>query len=346
MPSTRKSIRSPIDAVRLVGEALYGENARQIAQLMVAGNAARRLRFFAVGLSTAGNNETVVGGNQPMVALWRRWLQGWQNPPYARHSPLVLINGLAEQAETWFFNVAAWRRSFDVHMPNLAVYEGTALHRRIAEGMPITVDYLVEQLHGYLTEYVQTPPYNLVANSMGGKVAVEFAVRYPEQVGRLVLLCPSGLAEKERLPIVEGVRRSDMETVVRTVFHNPRRAPASLAAYYVRQTKNRRWRTGFLRTVRGTMEHRVRDLLPQVTQPTLLVVGGEDRIVDPQQAIDAAHMLPQGKLVVLPRCGHAPQIEAPATINRMVEEFLAHPLPKARGKRPILTSHQAMPLAK
>ena len=61
----------------------------------------------------------------------------------------------------------------------------------------------------------------------------------------------------------------------------------------MRQTKNRRWRTGFLRTVRGTMEHRVRDLLPQVTQPTLLVVGGEDRIVDPQQAIEAARMLPQ-----------------------------------------------------
>jgi len=260
-----------------------------------------------------------------MVALWRRWLQRWQTSAYARRAPLVLINGLAEQAETWFSNIAAWRRDFEVHAPNLTVYEGAALHRRIALGMPITVDYLVEQLRVYLGEYVQAPPYHLVANSMGGKVAVEFAVRYPEQVGRLVLLCPSGLADRESLPIVEGVRRSDMETVVRTVFHNPRRAPASLAHYYLRQVKNRRWRTGFLRTVRGTMDHRVRDLLPRVTQPTLLVVGREDRIVNPQQAIEAARMLPRGKLVVLPGCGHAPQIEAPGTVNHMVAEFLREP---------------------
>ena len=49
----------------------------------------------------------------------------------------------------------------------------------------------------------------------------EFAVRYPSQVARLVLLCPSGLAEEESLPIIEGVRRSDMEAVVRSVVSNP-----------------------------------------------------------------------------------------------------------------------------
>jgi len=263
-----------------------------------------------------------------MVALWRRWLQRWQAPSYARRAPLVLINGLAEQAETWFFNSAVWREHFDVYVPNLIVYESVALHRRIAEGMPINVDYLVEQLRVYLAEYVQTPPYHLVANSMGGKVAVEFAVRYPDQVDRLVLLCPSGLADQESLPIIEGVRRSDMDAVVRSVFYNPRCAPSSLADYYLLKTKNRRWRTGFLRTVRGTMEHRVRDLLPRLTQPTLLVVGREDHIVNPQQATEAARLLPRGKLVVLPGCGHAPQIEAAGTINRLVTEFLKAGLAK------------------
>ncbi|HYV36051.1 MAG TPA: alpha/beta hydrolase, partial [Gemmataceae bacterium] len=203
-----------------------------------------------------------------------------------------------------------------------------------ADGLPISVDYLVEQLRTYLSDYVQTPPYNLVANSMGGKVAVEFAVRYPREVAKLVLLCPSGLAEEESLPIIAGVRRSDMATVVKSVFHDPRRVPASLAEYYVRQTKNRRWRAGFLRTVRGTMEHRVRDLLPQVTQPTLLVVGGEDHIVNPEQAIEASRKLPNGKLVLLPRCGHAPQIEVAPTINRMVAEFLGESAsPLAAKKR-------------
>jgi pimeloyl-ACP methyl ester carboxylesterase len=280
-----------------------------------------------------------------MVALWRRWLQRWHAPTYERRPALVLINGLAEQADTWFDNIAIWRRDFDVHAPNLIAFEGATLHRRIEERMPIDVDYLVDQLRIYLSEFVQTPPYHLVANSMGGKVAVEFAVRHPDEVARLVLLCPSGLADQESLPILDGVRRSDMEAVVRSVFHNPRRAPRSLAEYYLRQTKNRRWRAGFLRTVRGTMDHRVRDLLPRLTQPTLLVVGGQDRIVNPQEAIDAAGMVPRGKLVVLPRCGHAPQIEASRTINRLVREFLIRPMDSLENsERPLTNVEDPGPL--
>src|SRR5207244_3274725 len=142
---------------------------------------------------------------------------------YGRKPALVLVNGLAEQAETWYRNVRAWRRHFDVHTPNIISYHGAVLHRRIAEGLPIDIDYLVGQLHTYLNSFVQTPPYFLIGNSMGGKVVVEYAVRYPEQVARLVLLCPSGLGDEERLPIIEGVRRNDMRGMVDSVFFDVRR---------------------------------------------------------------------------------------------------------------------------
>jgi pimeloyl-ACP methyl ester carboxylesterase len=257
-----------------------------------------------------------------MLTAWRSWLGGVGKRRYARRAPLVLINGLAEQAESWYCNLDAWRRRFDVYTPNLLAYEGAALHRRIDARQPIDVDYLVERLHEYLDGFVQAPPYYLVANSLGGKVAVEYAVRYPEHVGRLVLLCPSGLSDVERLPILEGVRRSDLGSLVQSVFRDPRHADPRLLAYYERQFANRRWRSGLLRTIRGTMDHRVRDQLALVTQPTLLVVGDEDRIVDPRQAIAAAGLLPHGRLVVLRECGHAPQIERAAVVNRLVEHFL------------------------
>ena len=87
---------------------------------------------------------------------------------YGRRQPLVLLNGLAEQAESWFKNRRYWARYFDVYAPNILVYDGEALHERLASGLAITVDYLVEQLHTYLTQFVQTPPYHLVASSLGG----------------------------------------------------------------------------------------------------------------------------------------------------------------------------------
>jgi pimeloyl-ACP methyl ester carboxylesterase len=232
------------------------------------------------------------------------------------------MNGLAEQAESWFRNEWYWRRSFDVHAPNILAYKGAALHRRIDTGLPISIDYLVEQFHLYLDLFVQTPPYHLVAASLGGKVAVEYAVRHSEEVAALVLLCPSGLGDEERLPVVEGMRRSDIGALVESVFQDARHADEKMVAYYKEHFADRRWRIGLLRTVRGTMEYSVRDRLPQVTQPALLVSGGEDRIVDPCHAAEAARLLPKGRHVKIPRCGHAPQMERPGLINRLVERFL------------------------
>jgi pimeloyl-ACP methyl ester carboxylesterase len=263
-----------------------------------------------------------------MLANWSSWWRSRRSRAYARRPPLVLINGLAEQAESWFCNTTYWRRHFDVYAPNLLVYDGAALHRRIADGLPITIDYLVEQLRRYLNEFVQAPPYHLVANSLGGKITVEFAARYPDQVARLVLLCPAGLSDDERLPIVEGVRRNDLRALIDSVFLDPGHVGEPLVEYYERQFRNRRWRSGLLRTVQGTKDHRVGHLLPRITQPTLLVVGREDRIVDPQQAVAAAGLLPRGRVYVLQRCGHAPQIEKAEVVNRLVVDFLTAPLPE------------------
>jgi pimeloyl-ACP methyl ester carboxylesterase len=250
---------------------------------------------------------------------------------YGRKPALVLVNGLAEQAETWFRNIRAWRRRFDVHTPNVVSYGGAALHRRIAEGLPIDVDYLVGQLHLYLDSFVQAPPYFLVGNSMGGKVVVEYAVRYPEQVARVVLLCPSGLSNEEHLPIVEGVRRNDMRAMVDSVFYDARVVDREVVRYYQERITDRRWRLGLLRTIRGTMDHTVRDLMPRVTQPTLLVAGEEDRIVDPEHAAAVAPLLPRGEFVCLPQCGHAPQMEKAKVVNRLVVEFLTRPTPGKNG---------------
>ncbi len=246
---------------------------------------------------------------------------------YARRPALVLLNGLAEQAESWYRNHGYWRRHFDVHMPGLIAYNGEALHRRIDSGLPVSVDYLVERLDRYLEDFAQTPPYHLAASSLGGKIAVEYAARYPQRVSRLVLLCPSGLGDVEQLPIVEGVRRNDYRALVASVFANPRHVDPNLVEYYARAFANRRWRTGLLRTIRGTMDHCVRDRLPEVPHPTLIISGRQDRVVDPKRAMAAARSMPRGHSLVLANCGHAPQIEKARLVNRLVAGFLMQPTP-------------------
>src|SRR4029079_18681317 len=83
---------------------------------------------------------------------------------YGRKQPLVLINGLAEQAESWYRNRKYWSRFFEVYMPNIIAFEAEALHSKTSAREPISVEYLVHQLHTFLDQFVQTPPYRLVSS--------------------------------------------------------------------------------------------------------------------------------------------------------------------------------------
>ena len=261
------------------------------------------------------------------------WLTRLRPTSYGRKQPLILVNGLAEQAESWYRNHRYWRRYFDVFTPNFLVYDGEAIQQRIRDKQPITVDYLVEQLRSYLNNFVQSPPYHFVASSLGGKITVEFAVRYPELVKRVVLLCPSGMGDHERLPLVEGVRRNDMRALVESVFYNPRRhADGEMIRFYKRQFPNRRWRLRNVRTVQGTKQHSVRHLMKELRAPTLLVTGKNDRICDPKEAHAAAKELQNGQFLLIPKCGHAPQIEKAGLINRRVVYFLTHPKPSSKPR--------------
>lgn len=268
-----------------------------------------------------------------MSSTWQRWLDRIRPKSYGRKQPLILLNGLAEQAESWYRNRRFLSRFFDLGVPNILAFQGDHLHQRIDAKLPISVDYLVGELHDYLMRFFQRPPYHLVASSLGGKVAVEYAHRYPEMVSRMVLLCPSGMGDEEQLPFMEGVRRNDFKSVVGGVFYRRRAANRDMMRYYQKCFPNRRWRTGLLRSMRGTMDHTVRKRLTEIPHPTLLVAGEHDKIVDPVTAKEAVKELPHGKFVLIKKCGHAPQIEKPRYINRLVVHFLSHPEPTASTRR-------------
>jgi abhydrolase domain-containing protein 6 len=242
---------------------------------------------------------------------------------YRRAAPLVLVNGLAEQAESWFANRAAWSRHFDVKVPEILVYDGDALHRHIDADGEVTIGYLADRLAAYLDEFVQNPPYHLVGSSLGGQVILTYAVRHPEKVARLVVICPSGFHGEENLPMMEGVRRSQYDTLVRSVFHHKRFASPELIDAIAHKFQDRKWKKGVLRTLRGTVGHSVGDLLERVPHPCLAIWGAEDRVIaDVAGSIRAADRMLRCRQVVIPKCGHAPQIEKARLVNQLVVHFL------------------------
>lgn len=257
---------------------------------------------------------------------------------YQRKLPLVLVNGLAEQPESWFASRVHLSRHFDVKVPEILVYDGDVLHRHIGSGGAVSVDYLTDRLEDYLDEYVQRPPYQLVASSLGCQVVVSYAVRRPDRVARLVLIGASGFHGGENLPVMDGVRRSDYRALIGSVFYNGGFVTDDLVEAFRRKFEDRRWRLGVLRTLRGTVGHSVAEYLPRIEAPTLAIWGADDRILsDVAGSIRAAARIPRVLQVVIPRCGHAPQIEKAGLVNSMISRFLRG---KLRSVHPALDARR------
>src|ERR1700722_4622175 len=105
-----------------------------------------------------------MGGTEPMTTRVSNWFDLRDLVPvYERRTPVVLVNGLAEQSESWFANRTALSRNFDLKVPEILVYDGDSLHQRIDSGAEISVEYLADRLRLFLDEFVQRAPCYLVA---------------------------------------------------------------------------------------------------------------------------------------------------------------------------------------
>jgi abhydrolase domain-containing protein 6 len=263
---------------------------------------------------------------------------------YKRRLPLVLVNGLAEQPETWFANKTHLSRQFDVKIPEILVYDGDSLHDWIDAGGEVSIDYLADRLARFLDEYVQRPPYHLVGSSLGSQVILTYATRFPEKVSKMVLICPSGFHGDENLPMIEGVRRSNYESLVKSVFHRDHFVSDELVEALARKFQNRKWKKGVLRTLRATVGHSVASLLERITQPTLVIWGANDRVLsDVPGAMRAADRILRVRQVVIPNCGHAPQIEKPRMVNHLISRYLRDKLrtiPPALDPSRFLSQHE------
>jgi len=63
-------------------------------------------------------------------------------------------------------------------------------------------------------------------------------------------------------------------------------------------------------------------LLPQISVPTLVIVGAEDTLTPPTDSQLMAERIPRARLVTIPNAAHLSNMEQPEAFNRAVGEFL------------------------
>jgi pimeloyl-ACP methyl ester carboxylesterase len=130
------------------------------------------------------------------------------------------------------------------------------------------------------------------------------------------------MGSEERLPITEGARHKDYRGLVESTFYDPRLASSGIVGYYEQKFRSKAWRKAFFETVRSTKGHSIRERLPSIDRPVLVICGREDRIVDTHVVREAVSPLANYRFVEISQCGHAPQLEQPQIVNQLVVDFL------------------------
>jgi pimeloyl-ACP methyl ester carboxylesterase len=172
------------------------------------------------------------------------------------------------------------------------------------------------------------PPVDAIGCSLGGWVAAEIATVAPQFFNKLVLVGAMGL-KPERGEIFDYFLDSGM-TGLRRAFHRPDRS-AEFLRYWGREltageadlVEQHREMTCRIAWKPYMHSLTLRDLLPGVATPTLIVWGRDDAITPLNCGELYERAIPDARLVAIPDCGHMPEMERPAEFANLVRGFLA-----------------------
>jgi pimeloyl-ACP methyl ester carboxylesterase len=172
----------------------------------------------------------------------------------------------------------------------------------------------------------------LVGHSFGAMVACEVAAAYPGRTGRLALLAPIGLW-RDDAPVVNWMLLTPSE-LAGQVFRDPEgdgaqrlfgssAEPADAEARVMARVRLA-WAMGTTgKFIWPLPDKGLTKRLHRVTAPTLLVWGRDDRLVPPAYADEFARRITGARVETVEQAGHAPQLERPEPVARLVRDFLS-----------------------
>lgn len=176
---------------------------------------------------------------------------------------------------------------------------------------------------------------SLIGNSLGGRIAWNFAATHPGRVRSLVLIAPDGFAspgfDYDRAPALPIMMRALPYVAPRGMLKANLGTgygdPAALSDATLTRYRDMLIAPGVRRAMLARMAQTIlRDPIPmlgRITAPTLLVWGEKDGMIPISNAADYLRHVPDAKLLRLPTLGHLPFEEDPVESLPAVQQFLA-----------------------
>ncbi|MFZ1862943.1 MAG: alpha/beta fold hydrolase [Polyangiales bacterium] len=243
---------------------------------------------------------------------------------------LLLVHGSFDSAFTWEGVMSDLASDFHVIAPDLPAHGLTGRTPRDTYAMAD----LVDAVHG-LVGVLGLSLFHLAGNSMGGNTAWRYALAYPQQVDRLILIDSAGypnesapLLEHEAGPVMRWLYRNGNPTLgVRRGFDRAVADPSIVSSAYVARSVDFLRRAGSRdalakrNRMRNTEQQPV-ERVAEIRAPTLVIWGEEDAVLPVTAAHRFRAALPDSELLLYTGVGHMPQLEVPERLSRDMRAFL------------------------
>ena len=197
---------------------------------------------------------------------------------------------------------------------------------------PYTVRQMARDARAVLDGAGVAERADVVGASMGGMIAQELALRWPERVGRLVLACTTSRPLLGKWPEFGfgprgGARwvrqtRDERERALRSLLYADGTAEERIEED-LRVRCGCAWcYKGFLNQLAGILAWSAHGRLHRVKAPTLVLHGDQDRLVPPENGRALAARIPGARFELIRDAGHVMVTDQPEECVRRVREFL------------------------
>jgi 3-oxoadipate enol-lactonase len=241
---------------------------------------------------------------------------------HGRGSPLILIRGLGSNADHWYAQVPDLSRHHRV-----ITFDNRGIARSGDPGKPFTLRDMARDTITLL-DALEIGQAHVLGLSMGGMVAQEMAIEYPQRLrglvlvvthcgGRRQILAADAIRQKIHRLVVLGDPDAWVEMIGTFL------ASLQMVHNYTDAATKHPARSNILkRQYDAAAGHDTYDRLERITAPTLVITGKEDRLVPPANSKILADRIPVSELLVIPGGGHLVLVEQPLAFNRAVIDFL------------------------
>lgn len=266
-----------------------------------------------------------IGGTADAGGVKTNYLEAGSGPP------VVLIHGSGPGVTAyanWRLVVPALADRFHVIAPDMVGFGFTERRDDAQYG----VDAWAEQVVGLL-DALDLRQASIVGNSFGGAIALRIAARYPDRVGKMVLMGSMGID----FPITEGLDRvwgyepsfENMRKVLDVFAHDRALVPDELAEVRYRASMQPGFQESYGSMFPAPRQRWVDAMrtpdedIRALPHRTLIVHGREDQVIPVENSLRLMQLIDNADLHVYGHCGHWVQIERSADFNRLVGDFLA-----------------------